>query len=105
MDETEAEKGVPRGEETGNWFVRLDRVELLLRGSDGATFTPFAQIDIDGLLHLAGMVSSDKSTPMEVLAVHLARQGRHVTLVLADVIDVLRRASLFERLGIASAQI
>ena len=105
MDETEAARGVPDGEAAGHWLTRLGRVELLLRTADGASFHETEQLDIDGCLHLAGMVSSGKSTLMEVLAVHAARQNRRVTLVLADVIDVLKRASLFTRLGLPVAPI
>ena len=105
MDETETARGVPVGETAGRWRTRLERVQLRLRAAQGAAFDQAQQLDIEGCLHLAGMVSSGKSTLMEVLAVHAARQGRRVTLVLADVIDVLRRASLFERLGLAAAPI
>ena len=105
MDETEAARGVPDGESAGRWLARLSRVDLLLRAPDGESFDETQRLDIDGCLHLAGMVSSGKSTLMEVLAVHAARQGRRVTLVLADVIDVLKRASLFARLGLPAAPI
>ncbi len=105
MDAIEQSNNVPVGESKGHWFARLDRVELHLRDAEGIDLSKAEVLNIEGLLHLVGMVSSGKSTLMEVLAFHCARQGHRVTLVLADVIDVLRRAALFSRLGISAAPI
>lgn len=105
MDATENVRPLPSGEGRGNWFARLEHVQLYLRDAKGVNLVKVEALNIDGLLHLAGMVSSGKSTLMKVLAIHCIRQGRRVTLVLADVIDVLRRAALFSRLVLTVAPI
>jgi pPIWI RE three-gene island domain Z len=103
MDKTEVERGVTRN----SWEQRLVRGEH--RVADGAVqvevfnsenkLVPAQEIKIDGLMHLVGMVSSGKSTLMEVLAVWTAKRGLHVTLVVGDVIGALDRAQRLHHLG------
>ncbi len=86
----------------GNWKERLSRVRLDLFGSDD-TLTRAEKLTFNGLMHLIGMVSSGKSTLMDILAVWAAKQELHVTIVVGDVISALNRARLFDRLGISVA--
>lgn len=54
------------------------------------------QLTINGLYHLVGMVGSGKSTLFIILAVHLARKGLHVTMLMGDVATLLRIYAIFE---------
>lgn len=86
------------------WEERLNRVSLELFDRNG-TLTLVEKLSWDGLMHLIGMVSSGKSTLMDILAVWAARQDLHITIVVGDVIGALNRAKLFARLGISVAPI
>lgn len=88
-----------------NWEERLSRIRLELFSQDDATLTRAETLTLDGLMHLIGMVSSGKSTLMDILAVWAAKRKLHVTLVVGDVIGALNRAKLFAQLGIRVAPI
>jgi hypothetical protein len=101
MDEVEAVRGVERG----NWRSRLERVWIEIPDAETSQFQSTQTLAIDGILHLLGMVSSGKSTLMDVLAVWAARSGRHVTLVVGDVVGALRRVEVFRALDVPAAPI
>lgn len=88
-----------------SWEDRILRVQLELFDTERTTLHPATELTLDTIVHLIGMVSSGKSTLMDILAVHLARKGSHVTLVVGDVIAALERADCFHRLGLAVAPI
>jgi len=88
-----------------NLWEILERVQLELFNPDRTALQPSGHLYLDGMLHLIGMVSSGKSTLMNVLAVWMARQGMHCTLVVGDVMGVLERAQLFTDLGLRAAPI
>lgn len=104
MDSTESEKAVPENVR-GHWERRLCRVRLELWDAQATCLKPTDTLTIDGLFHLIGMVSSGKSTLMDVLAVWAANHGLHVTIVVSDVISVLNRAQQFNYLGLSVAPI
>ncbi|MCS6937732.1 MAG: hypothetical protein RMJ55_10125 [Roseiflexaceae bacterium] len=79
------------------------RLELV-NESDG-TLTPSRSLTLDGMVHLIGMVSSGKSTLMDVLAVWMARNNRRTTIIVGDVISLLERADRFARLRLPVAPI
>ena len=58
---------------------------------------------LEAMCHVIGMVSSGKSTLMDVLAVHMAKQKKRVTVVLNDVVSVLERVELYGRYGVGAA--
>lgn len=89
---------------SGKWEQRLSRVRLDLFGSDGK-LARADTLTLDGLMHLIGMVSSGKSTLMDILAVWAAGKGLHVTIVVGDVIGALNRARLFAQFDIPVAPI
>jgi hypothetical protein len=107
MDKTETEREVQRH----NWEHRLIR-SARGGGNNGASSVQLETFDskgrlaltdelqISGVTHFVGMVSSGKSTLMDVVAVWGAKKGLHVTLVVGDVIGALNRAQLFQNLGI-----
>lgn len=86
-----------------DWEKRLNkvRVEIFINN----TLTPVNTLTLEGLMHIIGMVSSGKSTLMDILAVWATSQGYHVTIVVGDVISALNRAKLFTQLNIPVAPI
>jgi restriction endonuclease in pPIWI_RE module len=101
MDQEEAARGLPRG----GWERRVERLRLDLRDSETGELQASDSLPIAGLAHVIGMVSSGKSTLMDVTAVWAARRGLHVTIVVGDVVSALDRAALFRRLGLAAAPV
>jgi len=99
MDEETAQRGLPEK----SWENRLQRVELQLFDQSGQNLIDAQSLPLDGMMHLIGMVSSGKSTLMDVLAVWMARNGHHITLVVGDVIGALNRAQQFADLGLTAA--
>lgn len=92
-------------QQTQTWEYRISRVSLELFTENSMALTDADSLTINGLMHLIGMVSSGKSTLMDVLAVWAAQQKLHITLVVGDVIGALERAKLFHKLGIKVAPI
>ncbi len=86
-----------------NWEKRLKEIELRL--IDGHKSSLAEKLIINGRFNLVGPVGTGKSTVMEVLAVWAAKNKRHVTLIVPDVIDQLKRAQLFVQLGFKAAPI
>lgn len=89
--------------EQQNYAQRISRIRLEIPVDNG--FRQAEQLSVDGMLHLAGMLSSGKTTLMQILTVWAARQGQHVTLVLGDVVSVLEWAALFDSIGIDTAPV
>lgn len=77
--------------ERKSWKSRLEKVQIEIFGKTGK-LRKADKLTFDGLAHLVGMVSSGKSTLMNVLAVWAARKGLHVTLILGDVVGILDTA-------------
>ena len=92
-----------QGGKRKTWKLDLDRVELEL--FENGILTRANRLTVKEMMHLIGMVSSGKSTLMDVLAVWAARNKLHVTLVVLDVVGALNRAKLFTELGISVAPI
>ena len=94
-----------RGLKPQQWEQRMRRVRLEIVDNADGKLNPSRSLTIDGLFHLIGMVSSGKSTLMDVLAVWMARAGRRTTIIVGDVISALERADRFVRLGLPAAPI
>lgn len=88
-----------------SWRSRMDRMQLQLFGDDAEPLSASRTLQVDGVCHLVGMVGSGKSTLMDVLAVWAAQTGMRATLVVGDVTDAVRRATLFTRLGISAVPV
>ena len=84
MDEAEST-------ERKRWKKNLEKVHIEVFAHNG-NLRKTEKLTFDGLMHLVGMVSSGKSTLMNILAVWAARKGLHVTLVLGDVVGILDTA-------------
>lgn len=96
MDEAEA-RTAP-GRHGDDWETRIGRVIFEIRQADDS-FAEGDRFTIDGLLHIAGMLSVGKTTLVAVLAWHLTvTEKLRVTVVLGDVTAVLRMVDLFNRL-------
>lgn len=93
--------------QSGNnaWYNRVKRLQFELFDTNHTTLNPARTLTLEGMVHLVGMVSSGKSTLMDVLAVFSARNGYHITLVVGDVMSALQRVDLFINLGLQAAPI
>jgi hypothetical protein len=101
MDAQEAADPVPS---PSGWERRLTR-ELWVYNDSTASYERSQHLRVDRQLHMVGMVSSGKSTLMDVLAVWAARSGRRVTLVVGDVVTAVRRTNAFRALGLSAVPI
>ncbi|MFD0885057.1 signal recognition particle, partial [Streptosporangium algeriense] len=101
MDETERSYDLRQG----GWERRLSELELDVRTPDGLGFAHAEALELDGLLHLVGMVGAGKSTLMSLIAVWAARRGMRTTLVVGDVAEQLTLTALFRGLGLAAAPV
>jgi restriction endonuclease in pPIWI_RE module len=99
-DDTERRLGMPES----RWAGRLKNITLAVPGPDGE-LRQCGELAVDGMFHLLGMVGSGKSTLMDLLCMHAARHHRKVTLVVGDVVTLLRKVDYFTRLGLAAAPI
>ncbi|MET8846979.1 hypothetical protein [Amycolatopsis sp. NPDC004625] len=79
--------------ECHHWARRLRSVRLRTKGD--STFRPDGAFTIAGIEHLLGIVGAGKSTLRDVLTVHLARQGRRITVVVGDVAETLALVRLY----------
>ena len=81
------------------WVRRFSRVKLQVF-NDTQGLVDAELLTINRIQHLVGMVSSGKSNLMKVLAVWAWRKKLHVTLVVADVLQVFDLVEMFAELGI-----
>jgi len=98
-------ESVRQGTDNPIWENILKRVKLEVFNQESSELRPTTTLTLDGLTHLIGMVSSGKSTLMDVLAVWASRKGMRVTLIVGDVMNALNRARQFVRLGLNAAPI
>ncbi|WP_225447824.1 hypothetical protein [Streptacidiphilus sp. P02-A3a] len=71
-----------------NWVGRLAAIHLFT-DRDGR-FQPSDRLEVARIQHLLGIVGVGKSTLRDILAVHAARQGLRVTVVVGDVAEQLK---------------
>lgn len=102
MDERLIEAGYG---DAAYWEDRMQQVQLELFDEKHTEMRKAAELQVDGLLNLIGMVSSGKTTLITVLSVWAVQHGLHVTLIVGDVMSALDRAQLFTRLGLDAAPI
>src|SRR5437762_10361494 len=101
MDNELAHKGYPKRD----WHKTMHRVRLHISQDENNEFISVDTLQLSGTMHVVGMVSSGKSTLMDVLAVWAARNGYHITLIVGDVIAVFDRVQQFARFGLQTAPI
>ncbi|MBC6418898.1 MAG: hypothetical protein GDA44_08985 [Prochloron sp. SP5CPC1] len=93
-------------EKAENYHQRLSRVALHLYQEEGEDFQPGTELKIEQLVHIVGLLNVGKSTLLQVLIYHLAKQELRCGLIVNDVVESVRLASLFShKLGIPAAPI
>ncbi|UMZ73721.1 hypothetical protein [Natranaerofaba carboxydovora] len=90
-----------------SWYSRLERtdLEILLDNDKQDIDSEDKTLTLDGAFHLVGMVSSGKSTLMEVLAVWAAKNNLHITIVLDTIVSVVNFVEVMRKLNINAAPI
>jgi hypothetical protein len=101
MDDQLAQGGYPKRD----WYKTMLRVRLHISEDENSEFVSVDTLQLGATMHVVGMVSSGKSTLMDVLAVWASRHGYHITLVVGDVIAVFERVQQFVRFGLKAAPI
>ncbi len=104
MDMQHRKHGIPLRE----WLTTLKRIEVRISPSEQdpfLTITPHGEIVFHQTQHFVGMVGAGKTTFMDVVAVWAALRGRHITLIVGDVMAVFQRVRLFRQLGLKAAPI
>ncbi|MGW5353727.1 pPIWI_RE_Z domain-containing protein [Streptomyces sp. NPDC004031] len=85
-----------RGElKKATWAERLRGFDMSI--AELGTFRQSDEFTVDGIQHLLGIVGAGKSTLRDIIAVHLARQGKRTTVVVPDVAEVLKLVELYNR--------
>ncbi len=87
-----------------NWETRFRRIRPEVWAAAGA-YEETETITLDGLRHIVGMVSSGKSTFMEVLAYWAAGRDLRITIIISNVIGVLDLAERLARLDVSVAPV
>ena len=89
-----------------NYYKRLCGIALKLMDKSDSDFSPSTQLKLEGLIHIVGLLNVGKSTLLEILIYHFAKQGYRCGLIVNDVVTAVRLASLFaHRLSIQAAPI
>ncbi|NES19546.1 MAG: hypothetical protein F6K41_11605 [Symploca sp. SIO3E6] len=79
-----------------NYYQRLCGIALkLMDESDNNDFLPSTELKLEGLIHIVGLLNVGKSTLLEILIYHFAKQGYRCGLIVNDVVTAVRLASLF----------
>ncbi len=94
------------GFEAENYYVRLSGIALKLYDASSNDFQPGRELRLEQLVHIVGLLNVGKTTVLEVLTYHFAKQKERCALIVSDVVSCVRLASLFrEGLGIAAAPV
>jgi hypothetical protein len=78
-----------------NWHGCLHNIELQLYDSESNDFLPGNVLRLEQLIHIVGLLNVGKSTLLEVLTYHFAKQGYRCALIVNDVVTAVRTASMF----------
>jgi hypothetical protein len=93
MDDKLAEGGF----KAENYHERLSSIRLQLYDAAIDDFQPDSELKLSELVHGVGLLNVGKSTVLEVLVYHFAKQGYRCALIVNDVVAAVRLASLFAR--------
>lgn len=94
------------GQEAENYHARLSGIALRLYDVTSDDFHPGTELKLEQLIHIVGLLNVGKSTLLEVLIYHLAKQGYRCGLIVNDVVAQVRLASLYShRLEIPAAPV
>lgn len=90
----------------GNWYERLHKIALHLYDAESNDFLAGNVLRLEQLIHIVGLLNVGKSTLLEVLTYHFAKQDYRCALIVNDVVTAVRTASLFwHHLGIEAAPV
>ncbi|MDF2883033.1 MAG: hypothetical protein K0R54_3590 [Clostridiaceae bacterium] len=89
---------------SGDWENRIKRIAILIPNWEDE-LEPSNKFTLDGIFNLVGMVSSGKSTLMQILAVWAAKNNYHITLIVDSVVAVMNLVQLMEKLELDSSPI
>ncbi|MCT7996542.1 hypothetical protein [Laspinema olomoucense] len=78
-----------------NYYTRLQGISLRLYDELRDDFYPGVELEINQLVHIVGLLNVGKSTLLEILIYHFAKQGYRCALIVNDVVAAVRLASLF----------
>ena len=94
------------GYDPENYHSRLQGIALRLYDASTDDFSPGSEVKLEQLVHIVGLLNVGKSTLLEVLIYHLAKQGYRCGLIVNDVVAQVRLASLFwHGMGISAAPV
>ena len=89
-----------------NYYKRLCGIAIKLMDESKNDFSPSTELKLEGLIHIVGLLNVGKSTLLEILIYHFAKQGYRCGLIVNDVVTAVRLASLFaHRLSVQAAPI
>lgn len=94
MDQQKCNKGLKP-----KWVSLFNRIILKLF-NDNQELLKADFLTINKMMHLVGMVSSGKSNLMKILAVWAWRKKLHITLIVADVLQIFDLIKTFDEVGI-----
>ncbi|MGK7914245.1 MAG: hypothetical protein AB4038_01660, partial [Prochloraceae cyanobacterium] len=83
-------------EDKQNYYQRLSGIAMkLMDESESNDFHSSTELKLEGLIHIVGLLNVGKSTLLEILIYHFAKQGYRCGLIVNDVVAAVRLASLF----------
>ncbi len=89
-----------------HYLTCLQRIALQLYDAESDNFCPGTSLKLERLVHIVGLLNVGKSTLLEVLIYHLAKQKYRCALIVNDVATAVRIASVFShQLGIPAAPV
>ncbi|HEY9297427.1 MAG TPA: hypothetical protein VIQ31_13860, partial [Phormidium sp.] len=83
------------GYQKENYCARLQNIALQLYCQSSNDFQTGSELTINQLVHIVGLLNVGKSTFIEILIYHLAKQERQCALIVNDVASAVRIASKF----------
>jgi pPIWI RE three-gene island domain Z len=81
-----------------NYHSRLKGITIRLYDSSTNDFQPCqpdTELELEKLVHIVGLLNVGKSTLLDILIYHFAKQGYRCALLVNDVVAAVRLASLF----------
>lgn len=94
------------GQKQENYHSRLLGIEVQLYDAYSDDFCRGSSLTLEGIIHIVGLLNVGKSTLLEILIYHFAKQGYRCALIVNDVVAAVRIASLFwHKLGIPATPV
>lgn len=94
------------GHKPENYSDRLSNINFQFYCEEADDFCAGESLTLDGVSHVVGLLNVGKTTFIEILLYHLAKQGRRCALIVNDTANAVQTASKFaHQLGIPAAPI